>query len=151
MRHSLTIFCLVMLFGAILPVSAANADQTFHSERIPLMPVGSAPLQTGFVVDIHANGPQIYALERYVLVGSVPNSTFSVSTSAWFTPGCTGAPFIVLPDATFMTNTAGNGEGSSVIRPAVVQGLHGTTLYLIWTVTNGSATYRTECITVPLD
>ena len=47
-----------LLFGAVLP---AAADQVYHTERLELVPVGGAPLQSGFVVNIHPNGPINFA------------------------------------------------------------------------------------------
>jgi hypothetical protein len=57
MRHRLLApaLGLVLRFGIGIPQVAA--DQTFHTERIPLMGVSDAPLHSGFVVDVHANGP----------------------------------------------------------------------------------------------
>lgn len=57
----------------------ASADQAFHTERFPLTPVAGAPLKSGAVIDIHAEGPTVYALERYHLVGAEPGTTYLVT------------------------------------------------------------------------
>ena len=142
------------LLAVLAPVSQATADQTFHTERIPLMPVNGAPLQSGFVVDVHANGPTIYALERYVLNGAEPNTAYQVQTLAFANgTNCMGAPLVGLQDASLTTNVTGNGEAGHVIQPAAVDGLHGATLQLVWQVLgpDGKPAYQTPCVTVPLD
>ncbi len=45
----------------------AAADAVYHSQHIALNPIGGAPLRSGFVENIHADGPQVYAHELYVL------------------------------------------------------------------------------------
>jgi hypothetical protein len=137
----------------VLSGPSARADSTFHTEQIPLMPVGGAPLHVGFVVDIHTNGPVNYALERYVLVGAAPNTTYQVVTWVYANSSCTTTllPF-PLPDATLQTNVAGNGEAGHSISPAAVDGFRGMTLYLVWQVIMGTTVvYQTACIPVPLD
>jgi hypothetical protein len=143
----------VLLAIACHPLSIVNADATFHTEQISLSPVGTAPLHSGFVVDIHANGPQIYALERYVLNGAVPNATFAVTISVYGSRGCAPSSFMFpIPDATFQTNVGGNGEGSTIIHPwQVPPSFHGKTLSGIWTVSSGSVTYQTACTAVSFD
>ena len=66
-----TLLCLIAILVA-LPVTIANADAVYPSQHIPLHPVGTAPLTTGFVENIHANGPNVYAHEVYVVAGAVP-------------------------------------------------------------------------------
>ena len=64
---------LVMSLAMAVP---ASADQAFHTQRIPLSAVGDAPLKSGAVIDIHTQGPTIYAQERYVLVGAEAGTTY---------------------------------------------------------------------------
>jgi hypothetical protein len=137
-------------------VPGARADQTFHSERIPLLPVNGAPLQSGFVVDIHANRPRIYALERYALNGAMPNTTYGVVSQIYLDPTCSASFLGTFPDATLQTNAAGNGEAKYVpISPEVITqfGLHNTTLGINWQVlsNDGTVMYVTGCIAVPAD
>ena len=66
--------------AAVLVVSApAAADAVYHSEQIPLHAVTEAPLRSGFVENIHADGPNVFAHELYVVNGATPNTTFQVS------------------------------------------------------------------------
>ena len=62
----------LLAVAAVGLVSAhvASADAVYHSEHMELKPVAGAPLRSGFVQNIHANGPKVYARERYVLNGS---------------------------------------------------------------------------------
>jgi hypothetical protein len=143
---------LILVLG-VFSGSPARADSTFHTERIALMPVNGAPLHTGFVVDIHTNGPVNYALERYVLVGAMPNTSYQVVTWVYSDSSCSTPllPFALL-DATLQTNVAGNGEAGHALSPAGVDGFSGMTLYLVWQVLQGgSVAYQSGCITVPLD
>ena len=92
------------LFGA-----PAWGDAVYHSQHIALQPVGSAPLRSGFVENIHANGPTVYAMERYALVGATPGS-YAVTLHLFADTSCTSVigPF---PSITFATNAVGNGVG----------------------------------------
>src|SRR4029453_3553390 len=47
----------------------ADCDSNYPPAHIALAPVGSAPLTSGFVENIHANGPNVYAHEIYQLNG----------------------------------------------------------------------------------
>ena len=54
---------LMILAGVVALVvsmaAPAAADEVYHSQHLDLLPVGGAPLQNGFVENIHANGPQV--------------------------------------------------------------------------------------------
>lgn len=129
------------------------ADQTFHTERIALESVIGAPLQSGFVIDIHANGPEIYAHERYVLNGAAPNTTYQVSVLIYaFDPTCATTP-IVIPEATLVTNSTGNGTAEKFFAPSdVPPALRGATHGLVWQVSSGGeVVYQTACTPVALD
>ncbi len=75
---SLLRFPAFMVAAAAVPVAAlaplAAADAVYHSEHLDLAPVGSAPLRSGFVQNIKAEGPNVYAHEVFVLNGAVPNA-----------------------------------------------------------------------------
>jgi hypothetical protein len=115
------------------------------------MPVGSAPLQSGFVENIHANGPNVFAHEEYVLNGAMPNTSYTVTIHVLAGPGCTNTLFD-LDTTTLTTNPAGNGTAEKVFTPADVDGLANSTIYAYWTVsTGGSVTYMTACQTIHLD
>ena len=139
----------VLSLSALAPV--ASADQTFHTARIPLLPVNGAPLQSGAVVDVHANGPVIYAQERYLLVGAAPDTTYHVQIAAYLPSdtACT-TPLEVIPEATLTTNPAGNGEAGFTFAPS--QAPPAGILNLQWTVLAGGAVvYQTACTPVALD
>src|SRR6266542_5790344 len=104
-----TLLCLIAIFVA-LPVRIAGADAVYPSQHILLHPVGDAPLRSGFVENIHANGPNVYAHEVYVLNGALPNTTYGVTLLLHPNdPTCSGAALAV-PTATLTTGVSGNGR-----------------------------------------
>src|ERR1041385_1545944 len=96
---------------ALVVVSAAFADAVNHSQHIALTPVAAGEAGSGFVENIHADGPNIYAHEQYVLRNGLPSTTYQVviHLSAPTDPSCS-APFLVLPTESLTTNVAGNGS-----------------------------------------
>jgi len=101
------------------------------------------------VVNVHANGPNVYAHEIYTLSHAVPG-TYQVVLNIH--PGsldCSGTP-IMLPTAEITTNAIGNGRADVKFTPEMVGELRGSTLSISWTVT-GPATYVTRCTVVTLD
>jgi hypothetical protein len=156
---------LVALAGTAVVVATlapfAAADAVYHTEHLSLTPVGGAPLQSGFVQNIKANGPQVYARERFVLIGAMPGTTYTVTRNFFVfdppgpdpsaNPGCGGTADDMSPVGTITTNSAGNGTDSILVRPEAVSlvGDHGVR----WTVTDasGSLRYETVCTKVSLD
>jgi hypothetical protein len=137
--------------AALLPPVAA-ADRVYHSEHLRLAPVGGAPLRSGFVQNIKANGPMVYAHEIFVLNGARANTTYSVTRDFFFLNlECKGAPAPPNnPIATLRTNASGNARGSVVVRPSqiTIDGDHGVR----WTVRDGdTVVYQTACTVVTLD
>jgi hypothetical protein len=130
----------------------ASADQAFHTQRFPLFAVADAPLKSGAVIDVHTEGPKIYAQERYVLVGAEPGMTYQVTLLVYSDPGCAGLLFPV-PTATMTTNAAGTAHGKATFYPQDVEGLPRTTYYLDWQVSvqGGPVVYSTGCVPVILD
>ena len=65
-----------------------------------------------FVENIHANGPNVFAHEQYVVNGAEPNTTYSVALWIYAagSGSCAGAPTVKFTTETFTTNAAGNGE-----------------------------------------
>lgn len=143
---------LVIGVGVGMGAAPALADKVYHSRHYRLRPVNGAPLRSGFVENIHANGPTVYAHELYVLNGARPNTTYRVVLRIY--PGdttCSTTP-ILLQTALLRTNVAGNGHASHVFTPADANGLHGLTVGARWTLYKGTAArYRTGCETVVLD
>jgi hypothetical protein len=136
--------------SALVALTApAAADPTFHTERVPLRPVADAPLRSGFVVDVHAEGPRIYAQERYLLSGATLGS-YQVVLQVDFEPGCDG-PEASVPTAQLTTNAAGNAQGKWTFTPADAAGLP-EIVYIEWQfVQGGQAVYATNCVRVALD
>ncbi len=136
-----------------LMASPASADSTYHSTHISLIPVGGAPLRTAFVENIHANGPNVFAHEVYVVNGGIPNADLQVAISVWVgNTACTGDASFTLPTASLNTNVAGNGKAQHVFTPADANGLHNTTDGATWTLSaNGVVVYRSGCEVISLD
>jgi hypothetical protein len=149
-------------FGSQLSVLAAvcgfcaapaGADSTYHSAHISLAPIAGAPLISGFVENIHADGPNVYAHEIYQLVGAAPSTSYQVVLSIWTTnTSCSGSPTLQLPTATLTTNGAGNGLADVFFTPANADGLRGLTVSARWTLWNATTpTYATDCEIIKLD
>jgi hypothetical protein len=139
------------VLGTALSGAPAWGDAVYHSQHITLQPVGSAPLRSGFVENIHANGPTVYAMERYTLVGATPGS-YTVTLHLFADTSCTSG-LGPLPSVTFTTNAVGNGVGHLRLPPsAIPAGFHGATIGIVWELTGDTgATYQTACSTVVLD
>ena len=150
-RISTVVGATVVLSLGLL-VAGASADRAQHSQHVPLFAVGSSPLKGGFVENIHANGPVVYAHELYVLRGAEPNTTYQVTINLFpFDPTCSGAP-VLIPTTMLTTNRAGNGVARhtfapSDVPPAIRNATHGS----YWTITSATSSYRTACGTVTLD
>ena len=152
MRPFVLLLSLVAFPLALAPL--ATADAVYHTQRIDLVPVGGAPLQSGFVVNLHANGPQVYAHEHYVLNGASPNTAYEVTLLVYpFDTTCSVAA-IAIPTAVLQTNVTGNGEADAgFLRPADVPAfLRGATHGTAWHLTSGAIlAYETACSSVSLD
>jgi hypothetical protein len=139
--------CAAVLGAAALAGTAA-ADAAYHTERLELSGLGGAP-GGGMVVNVHPNGPEVYAHEIYTLRHAVPG-TYQVILNVFPTSlDCTGTA-LALPTATLETNALGNGRADVKFIPEDVTGLRGMTFSISWTVT-GPATYITACTVVVLD
>jgi len=153
MTRNAVLSAVVAMLALAVPVSGAKADATFHTERIPLASVGGAPLHSGFVVDIHANGPIVYAHEIYQLNGAQPDTAYHVQLLV-FPNGtsCTGAPIVTIPEATLQTNGTGNGTAEKFFTPQDVGPFRHHTFQLEWQLLGPAGlTYQTSCIVVALD
>ena len=95
----------------------AGADAAYHASHLPLHATDSAPLRSGFVENIHANGPTVYAHENYIVNGADTNASYQVVLSIWATnTACAGTPTLEIPTAVLTTNGAGNGSAHVVFR-----------------------------------
>lgn len=159
MRRTISVLAFAGTLAMVsLPLSAF-ADAVYPSEHITLMPVGDQPLRTGFVENIHANGPVVFAMERYVLNAASPSTTYDVALNIWFDPTCPGSvPDLPLEGISFATNGVGNGVGMARFAPADAGppggGLHGLTVGIVWTLSihdTGTLAYTTACEVVTLD
>jgi hypothetical protein len=144
--------CAVLLAAAVF-TPAALADRVYHSEHLELTPVGAAPLRSGVVQNIKAEGPKVYAHEVYVLNGAVRNAAYTVTRDFFFQdPECDGNLVFHEDVATLETNRSGNGRDNIVVTPEQVagfEGVHG----VMWTIRNsaGALVYQTACTAVTLD
>lgn len=118
--------------------------------RIPIRPVGGAPLQSGMVVDTFMEGPNNFAIERYQLNGAEPNTTYQVNlVISLFVPDCSGQP-IIQPSVPVTTNAQGNGQASIRVPPEFIPAIaKGQTNSLHWQfLNNGVVRYDTECVAI---
>jgi hypothetical protein len=146
MRQILVVIATAVL--AAVFVQSAAADRVYHSERLGLTGLAGAP-GGGMVVNIHPNGPNVYAHEIYTLQHAVPG-TYQVFLNLFTTSSnCTG-PTAALPTATITTNAIGNGSADVKFTPEDASALRGMTFSISWTVA-GPATYVTACTVVTLD
>jgi hypothetical protein len=147
MRQFMAVLAAVVFAAAF--VSAASADQAYHTERLALHAVTSGAPGGGMVVNAHADGPNVYAHEIYVLNGAAPG-TYQVTLQIFPTSlSCTGGS-VVLPTATLTTNAHGNGKADAKFTPEDAASIRGLTLSAFWTI-SGPATYATDCTVITLD
>jgi hypothetical protein len=131
---------------------AAQADKVFHTTQFPLSSVADDSVH-GWVIDVHAQGPRVYAQERYLLRDVDPGQTYVMNLYAYSDPDCTDLVVSVPGTATMTANAAGNARGAATFVPAAVEGLPRTTYHLRWQVTDstGTVVYQTACVAVALD
>ena len=139
----------LICFGALIAVPAAFADQVFHTSHAAVHAVAGAPLQSGFVNDIHTNGAVNSAREEYHLNGAQPNTTYEVQLVIF--QSCGGSLLTTVPTATLTTNGAGNG-GSDAIFPAGAPNNPPLQVGIVWQfIANGAPVYATDCVQVSVD
>ena len=146
MRHFFGLTVVAVLAATL--AAAASADSAYHTERLELRGLNGAP-GGGMVVNVHPNGPIVYAHEVYVLSGAVAG-TYQVELHLFPSSLNCGGETAVIRTATIETNANGNGRADVKFTPADVAGLRGLTVSINWTVT-GPATYVTGCTVVTLD
>src|SRR5262245_62603419 len=94
---------------AALPGVAAG-DAVYHTQHMELTAVGDAPLRSGFVQNIKANGRTIYAHEVYVLNGASRRASYTVTNHFFFEDPTCADPANDFPADTALlrTNRSGN-------------------------------------------
>lgn len=153
-RAALALAIAALLALAFTPT--AHADAVFHTVQSPLARISASsdPLQSGWVVDVHMNGPVNYTHEEYHLVGALPHSTYNVLLNLYpASATCSAGPIVPVPSSAISTNVSGNGNADLVLPPsAVPPSLRGTTIGIIWQILRGGvAQYQTGCVAVSLD
>ncbi len=148
-------FALLAAGIAAVSVVALAPATPFPAERYPLASIGGEPLTSGFVENIHPDGPEIYARHVYVLNGARSDESYEVFISIWATnTECTGAATFVLPVAVLQTNGTGNGRAGVVHTPEQLDalGIRGLTIGgEVTFLRGGSLAYATGCQVVDLD
>jgi len=152
------ILALVGVFALVLtPLTAVVADQTFHSQRLSFALTtfgalaGHPELRSGQVVDIHANGPQIGALERYLINGAKPTTRYQVILHL-LDGGCAGDPIALVHTTTLETDAHGDAHGQVVFTAAQLAPFAGMVFGVRWTlVADDLIAYQTACIVVAVD
>ena len=138
---------------AALPGAAAG-DAVYHTQHMRLTPVGDAPLRSGFVQNIKANGPTIYAHEIYVLNGAARRSSYTVTNHFFYLDSTCSDPASEFPQDTaeLRSNRSGNAKADVFFVPEDVAGFEGVS-GVFWTVqdANGEVVYKTGCSRVTLD
>lgn len=138
-----------------LSAGTVLADAVYHTERLELNPVGGAA-GSGLVVNIHPNGPIVFASERYGLRGAEANASYTV----WLiidaaALDCEFDGLAIPMRADLSTNAAGNGTAPAdfFFRPeGIPPCLRGATFPIHWEVTlDGTLTHTTDVTTVTLD
>jgi hypothetical protein len=116
-RNTLAAAASIAALAALPPVAAGDA--VYHTQHMKLEPVGDAPLRSGFVQNIKANGPIIYAHEIYVLNGAAPRATYTVTNHFFVGDSHCADPMKESPfdTAVLTTNRSGNARADPSSRP----------------------------------
>ena len=143
----------VLSSGALVALLAAPAaaDRDYRTQKYAV--TDAAGSVVGFVVNIHAEGPVNYGIERYALRGAAAG-TYQVALQVYGDPACTVPILPPFLTTTVTTNSAGNAHGGAVFPTADVAAivLEPSTVYGIWSFTaTGGTTYATDCETITLD
>ena len=151
MRKALSVTALSLVSLLLLAPNAAG-DQAFHTLHADLHPVGGAPLQSGFVNDVHTNGVVNAAHEIYHLNGASPNTTYQVAIFLFLLdPTCSTAP-LIFPTAQLTTNGSGNGNADFTFPAGPPSPLTGPTHGILWRLIGPSGVaYETGCNPLVID
>jgi hypothetical protein len=159
LRALLPVFVAVLV--SFVGAGVAQADDSYHTDQLPFLltdageTAGHPELRSGHVVNIHANGPQVFAIEQYFVNGAMPNTTYQVALTLRV-GGCEEpVAFADVPSSMVSTNVAGNGHAYFIISVEFADafGLRNVLLGVHWTLydENGVAAYQTECTEAFLD
>jgi hypothetical protein len=151
MRKTFLVTALSVLALLLLAPNAV-ADQAFHTLHADLHSVNGAPLQSGFVNDVHTNGVVNAAHEIYHLSGASPNTTYQVAINLFILdPTCSTAP-VIFPTAQLTTNGAGNGNARFTFPAGPPSPLTGPTHGILWQVIGPTGVaYETDCYPLVID
>jgi hypothetical protein len=138
--------------ASLVIVPVAVADQVFHTSHAAVHSVAGAPLQSGFVNDIHSNGTVNSAHEEYHLNGAQATTTYQVQLVLFASQSCDAAPFATFPTAQLTTNAHGNGNADFTF-PAGAPNNPPLQVGIIWQFlsSNGDLVYATDCVPVSID
>jgi hypothetical protein len=140
----LAVLVTLLVVGTAIP---AGADAVYHSERLELTSTADSDFH-GQVVNIHANGPVIGALERYHIVGAAASRTYAV----WIQTCDSGQFTDFIQTAVLTTDANGNGHASATFSAADLVPFSGQTISIRWVLKSGGAVvYATPCTTVTID
>ena len=149
--------CATILLGA--PI--ASADQTYHSERLDLQltqagaGAGHPSLRSGHVVNIHPNGAINGALERYMINGAKPNTSYHVEILVFDSTDkqCLGGLVFFVPTATMTTNAQGSAHGQGHFSRAELAPFKGAVLPVKWSLLDDKnvSAYESRCTVVTVD
>lgn len=157
-RHLKRTILMIPVILALLVTTSVLADQAYHSERLDLTltelgeGAGHTALRHGQVVNIHPNGPVNGALERYLVSGAKPNTSYTVRLDV-FAPGCDGVVNLAIPiGGTLDTNGGGVGHHQGFFSMEDLIPFSGANVGVRWNlVAEDVDAYTTECTTVVID
>lgn len=139
----------MIIVVSIATAAPAAADQLHHTTRSEFHPVADAPLKSGFVLNIHANGPNVFAHEVYSLKDAIPNTTFQMRINVHVDDlSCSEPPTVSLVVDEITTNGAGNATGDLIVPPELIDalGLRNVVGADQWDVLlDGEIIYRSDC------
>lgn len=139
----------------VVMMAPAAADQAHHTSRSEFHAVDDAPLRSGYILNIHANGPNVFAHEVYSLNGAIPNTTFQVVAHVYFDDlTCGGDPNVSLPIGDITTNNAGNATDDIVLSldAANALGFRNVSGADLWQILlDGEVVYQSECTLATAD
>lgn len=146
------------LLTAALGITTVRADRAYHTERLPISASGlpgHPELRTGAVVNIHAEGPVVWAIEEYMVNGAAPDTTYWVVIEVTVNGDCSEGPDAQLPTVPLVTDARGNARGMATFAPEDVAEFPKIPVHGRWSLRldspNGPEAYGTACTLVVID